>query len=115
MGDQYIDYSESTPQEIVESERKAKEKKDFWRDLAGLTIHGVDQLAGGIPSTVARKILPGVNEAVIEVGGEGAKKVGDVLYKIIENGIAHHVSVVYGDHLKSFEILAKVMNWEIIK
>ncbi|MBD3195310.1 MAG: fucose isomerase, partial [Candidatus Lokiarchaeota archaeon] len=30
-----------------------------------------------------------------------------VLDKIIQNGIAHHISVVYGNHIKPFEIFAK--------
>ena len=38
-----------------------------------------------------------------------------VLEKIIYNGIAHHVSVVYGDYIKPFEIFAKIKNWKIIE
>lgn len=38
-----------------------------------------------------------------------------VLDKIIDNGIAHHVSVVYGEFLKPLEIFAKIKDWEIIK
>ena len=37
-----------------------------------------------------------------------------VLDKIIYNGIAHHVSVVYGNFIKPFEVLAKIKNWKII-
>jgi len=39
----------------------------------------------------------------------------DVLDKIILNGIAHHISIVYGDHIKPLEIFAKLKGWNIIK
>jgi len=39
----------------------------------------------------------------------------DVLDKIIQNGIAHHISIVYGDHIKPLEIFAKLKGWNIIK
>jgi len=38
-----------------------------------------------------------------------------VLNKIINNGIAHHISVVYGDFIKPLELFAKIMDWKIIK
>ncbi|MHA1671443.1 MAG: L-fucose/L-arabinose isomerase family protein [Promethearchaeota archaeon] len=38
-----------------------------------------------------------------------------VLDKIIDNGIAHHVSVVYGDFIRPLEIYAKIMEWRVIK
>lgn len=41
--------------------------------------------------------------------------VRDVLDKIILNGIAHHISIVYGDHIKPLEIFAKLKGWSIIK
>jgi L-fucose isomerase-like protein len=41
--------------------------------------------------------------------------VREVLSKIIQNGIAHHISVVYGDFIKPFEIFAKVKEWKVIK
>jgi len=41
--------------------------------------------------------------------------VRDVLDKIIQNGIAHHISIVYGDHIKPLEIFAKLKGWSIIK
>jgi len=41
--------------------------------------------------------------------------VRDVLDKIIQNGIAHHMSVVYGEHIKPLEIFAKLKGWSIIK
>jgi L-fucose isomerase-like protein len=40
--------------------------------------------------------------------------VRDVLDKIIQNGIAHHISVVYGDFIKPFEIFAKLQGWNVI-
>ena len=39
----------------------------------------------------------------------------DVLDKIIQNGIAHHMSVVYGDFIKPLEIFAELKGWNIIK
>lgn len=41
--------------------------------------------------------------------------VKNVLDKVIENGIAHHASVVYGDYIKPFEIFSKIKGWKIIK
>ncbi|MGM0468493.1 MAG: fucose isomerase, partial [Promethearchaeati archaeon] len=38
-----------------------------------------------------------------------------VLDKIIQNGIAHHISVVYGNFIRPLEIFAKIMGWNIIK
>jgi L-fucose isomerase-like protein len=39
----------------------------------------------------------------------------DVLDKIIQNGIAHHISVVYGDFMRPLEIYAKIKGWNVIK
>ena len=41
--------------------------------------------------------------------------VRDVLKKIIDNGIAHHISIVYGDYMRPLEIFAKIKGWKIIK
>lgn len=41
--------------------------------------------------------------------------VTDVVNKVIYNGIAHHVSMVYGDFIKPFEILARIKGWDIIR
>ncbi len=38
-----------------------------------------------------------------------------LLDKIIQNGIAHHISVVYGNFMEPFRIFGKLMNWEIIE
>jgi L-fucose isomerase-like protein len=38
-----------------------------------------------------------------------------ILDKIINNGIAHHISVVYGDFVRPLEIYAKLMEWKVIK
>lgn len=38
-----------------------------------------------------------------------------VLRKILDNGIAHHVSIVYGDYIKPLEIFAKIKGWKVIK
>lgn len=41
--------------------------------------------------------------------------ISEVLNKVIYNGIAHHVSMVYGNYSKAFEIFAKIKGWEIIR
>ena len=38
-----------------------------------------------------------------------------VLDKLIQNGIAHHVSVVYGDFIEPFKIFGKIKGWRIIE
>jgi L-fucose isomerase-like protein len=38
-----------------------------------------------------------------------------ILEKIIQNGIAHHISVVYGDFIRPIEIFAKIKEWKVIK
>ena len=39
----------------------------------------------------------------------------DVLKKIIDNGIAHHISVVYDDYIRPLEIFAKIKGWKVIR
>ena len=41
--------------------------------------------------------------------------VKDVLKKIIDNGIAHHLSVVYDDYIRPLEIFAKIKGWNVIQ
>ncbi|HTX72272.1 MAG TPA: fucose isomerase [Rectinemataceae bacterium] len=41
--------------------------------------------------------------------------VRQVLDKIIDNGFAHHASVVYGDFMKPFRILAKITGWKLVE
>lgn len=41
--------------------------------------------------------------------------VSTVINKLIQNGIAHHISVVYGDFIRPFEIFAKIKSWRLIK
>jgi L-fucose isomerase-like protein len=43
------------------------------------------------------------------------KSVKEVLDKIIYTGVAHHVSVVYGDFMRPLEIFAKIKGLKIIK
>lgn len=43
------------------------------------------------------------------------KHVKDVLQKVVDNGIAHHASVVYGDFVRPFRIFAKIKGWEVIE
>ena len=38
-----------------------------------------------------------------------------VLDKIIQNGIAHHISVVYGEFIKPLEIFARLKGWKVIQ
>lgn len=38
----------------------------------------------------------------------------DVMKQVVDNGIAHHLSVVYGDYNKPMEILAKIKGWQVI-
>jgi L-fucose isomerase-like protein len=40
--------------------------------------------------------------------------VKEVLQKIIENGIAHHASAVYGNFIEPFKIVAKIKGWKVI-
>lgn len=39
----------------------------------------------------------------------------EVLDKVIDNGVAHHVSLAYGNYTKPFKIFAKIMGWEVIE
>jgi len=41
--------------------------------------------------------------------------VQDVLNKVIEHGVAHHASVVYGTYIEPFRIAAKIAGWEVIE
>ena len=41
--------------------------------------------------------------------------VRDVLQKVIDNGIAHHASVVYGTFVRPVELFAKIKGWEVIR
>ena len=43
------------------------------------------------------------------------ENIRDVFGKVINNGIAHHISVVYGDFVKPFEIFAKIKGWTLIQ
>ena len=42
------------------------------------------------------------------------KHMTEVLDLLIYNGIAHHVSLVYGRYERIFKILGRIMNWEVI-
>ena len=37
-----------------------------------------------------------------------------VLDRVVYSGIAHHVSMVYGDYTKTFEIFARINNVEVL-
>lgn len=40
--------------------------------------------------------------------------VKDVLRKIVDNGVAHHASMAYGNFIRPFELLAKMKGWRLI-
>ncbi|MFZ5353296.1 MAG: fucose isomerase [Bacillota bacterium] len=42
------------------------------------------------------------------------KHIKDVLDSVVYNGVAHHVSLAYGDYTKALEIFARIMGWKII-
>jgi len=44
-----------------------------------------------------------------------SRPVKDVLSLVIDNGIAHHASVVYGTFIEPFRIAAKIAGWEVIE
>ena len=65
------------------------------------------QKANGIPM---KKELKGTYVKVkFEVN------IREILNKIIQNGIAHHISIVYGDFIKPLEIFANLKGWKVIK
>ncbi len=43
------------------------------------------------------------------------ENIKEVLDKIIQNGIAHHISIVYGDFIKPLQIFANLKGWKIIE
>lgn len=43
------------------------------------------------------------------------KPVKEVLDLIIDNGIAHHASMVYGDYIRPLEIAARIKGWKVIE
>jgi L-fucose isomerase-like protein len=43
------------------------------------------------------------------------ENVRTIINKIIENGIAHHISIAYGDFIRPLEIFAKIKGWKLIK
>ncbi|WP_461204791.1 L-fucose/L-arabinose isomerase family protein [Clostridium sp. DL1XJH146] len=38
----------------------------------------------------------------------------DVLDRVIYSGVAHHVSMIYGDYTETIKIFARLMGWEVI-
>lgn len=43
------------------------------------------------------------------------RPVNQILQTIIDNGIAHHASALYGNFIEPFKILAKIKGWKIIQ
>ena len=79
----------------------------FRLDSAGTDVRIFIQEAKTVPMT---KDLRGTYAKAVFDGD-----VKDVLNKVIYTGVAHHASLVYGNYMKPFEILAKLQNWELIK
>lgn len=44
-----------------------------------------------------------------------SRPVKEVLGLVIDNGLAHHSSVVYGDFLRPLRIAAKLKGWRVIE
>jgi L-fucose isomerase-like protein len=44
-----------------------------------------------------------------------SRPVRDVLNLVLDNGIAHHISAVYGDYLKPLRLVAKIQGWRVIE
>lgn len=47
--------------------------------------------------------------------GRFEKNINQVLDMVVKKGVAHHISVVYGDYTAAFEIFAELKNWEVIR
>jgi len=76
-------------------------------DSAGTEYRVLLQKARAVPMT---KDLKGTYmKAVFD------RPVREVVEKVIENGIAHHASVVYGDFIEPLRILAKIRGWKVIE
>lgn len=43
------------------------------------------------------------------------RPVREVLNLVLDNGLAHHSSVVYGEYIKPLEIVAKLKGWKVIQ
>lgn len=76
-------------------------------DYGGRAYRIFLQRATGVPMD---KDLKGTYMKVTFAGG-----VRKVLDTVVTNGIAHHVSVAYGDHIRPFEILAKLLGWTVVQ
>ncbi len=76
-------------------------------DSAGQEMRVYLQKGMGIPM---EKLLSGTYMKCIF-----KKHIREVLQTLIENGVAHHLSVVYGDFIKPFEIFAKINGWRVIQ
>jgi len=44
-----------------------------------------------------------------------SRPVSEVLRVVVDNGIAHHASVVYGDFMRPIRLAAKLAGWEVIE
>ena len=43
------------------------------------------------------------------------RPVKEVLDLVIDNGLAHHSSVVYGTYIRALEIVARLKGWTVIQ
>lgn len=76
-------------------------------DSAGTEYRMLLQKARAVPMT---KDLKGTYmKAVFDV------PVKDVVQKVIDNGIAHHASVVYGNYIEPLRVFAKIQGWKVIE
>ncbi len=85
---------------------KSGEISIFRIDSAGLDVRVFVQKGTAVPMD---KELRGTYAKA--VFAEGVK---NVLDKIVSTGVAHHASLVYGDYVRPFEIVAKIKGWELI-
>jgi L-fucose isomerase-like protein len=44
-----------------------------------------------------------------------SRPVAEVLQSVVDNGIAHHASVVYGDFVEVFRVFARIKGWKVIE
>ena len=54
-----------------------------------------------LKGTYAKAVFPGGVQALLET--------------LTGNGVAHHISVVYGDYIRPLELLAKAKGWRVLK
>ncbi|MCB1157860.1 MAG: hypothetical protein KDK45_10175 [Leptospiraceae bacterium] len=86
---------------------KSGEISIFRLDSAGTELRVFIQSAKTV--YMEKKLKGTYAKAVFE------EDIKEVLNKVIYNGIAHHASLVYGNYIKPFELLARIKGWDLIK